>query len=163
MDLKVLFYGENVLELNYKKAINSYGEKRYKFYMIIYEDSIINYIIHQYAKTSNFIIKYGILIIKRLRSASRVLNNLQRNIFFMKYIETLLEYSKNSIEAKEIVVINIKKIIKKNYFEKLLKNEYLEKILDYYYIKKIIFSNFILRQKYFFTDYFVIKIIIMKI
>jgi len=134
----------------YKKAITSYGEERYSNYVTAFEDIIMNFLIFQFAKSFIYIPKYGIL---RIFSSSSTYKNISPNIlnkFEMRLLDAVVDFSKNTVENKKIVVnislkllsnFGLKETIKKEKYKNLLKS-ILERIFKCEYIseedKKII-------------------------
>ena len=134
----------------YKKAITSYGEERYSNYVTAFEDIIMNFLLFQFAKSFIFIPKYGIL---RIFSSSSTYKNISPNIlnkFEMRLLDAVVDFSKNTVENKKIVVnislkllsnLGLKETIKKEKYKNLLKS-ILERIFKCEYIseddKKII-------------------------
>ena len=137
-----VIWGKSIKNKIYKKAINAYGKKRYSFYIIFGEDTIINYIIRQFAKNSIFIMKFGILHIYRNNSVVKITNRNQRNLFSLKLIEVIYEFSPNTIKDKELAVSKLMILLKKRDFYKILYNY---KIKSYFIllIERIIKSKYI--------------------
>ena len=126
----------------YKKAINSYGEKRYSKYVTFFEDAIINYINNQFAEKAELFLQFGILHMDKSFTAAKRINHINKNIYEMYYIETIFEYSRNTTEAKEIVVKKIINLINFPDFNKSL-NDKDAKIFFISLIKKILASEYI--------------------
>ena len=137
-----VIWGKSIKTKIYKKAIKAYGKKRYSYYIIFGEDAIINYIIHQFAKSAIFILKFGILHIYRKNSVVKITNRNQRNLFSMKFIEVLYEFSKNTTKAKEIVTSKIIRLLKRKDLDILLLDV---KIKNFFIllIKRILASKYI--------------------
>ena len=127
----------------YKKAISLYGKDRYSIYMTSYEDDIMTFILFQFAKSFKYIKKYCILHFDLPDSANKLISNDSRVISNIYYLETVLDFSKNTHKGKEIILgivmnimkfssfINIIKIIKyKNLFNAILKKIYLCKYIS---------------------------------
>ena len=117
----------------YKKAISLYGKDRYSIYMTSCEDDIMTFILFQLAKSFKYIKKYCILHFDFPGSANKLISNNSRVISNIYYLETVLEFSKNTHKGKEIILgivmnimrfnsfINVMKIIKyKNLFNDIL-------------------------------------------
>ena len=135
-----VIWGKCIKNELYKKAVNSYGDYRYSFHIIFGEDTIINFIIHQYAKNSIFILNYGILNIRRKNSVCKITNRKERALFSLKYIEVIFEFSPNLIYFNKILVNKIITLLKKNILHKLLKNDRIKKYFNSL-INKIIKSK----------------------
>ena len=128
----------------YKKAVTSYGEERYSNYVTTFEDLIINFLIFQFAKSFIFIPKYGIL---RIFSSSSAYMHTYFNAFNkyeMRLLDAVVDFSKNTLENKKIVVnialkllsnFGLKETIKKEKYKVLLKS-ILERIFKCEYISK---------------------------
>ena len=121
----------------YKKAISLYGKDRYSIYMTSCEDDIMTFILFQLAKSFKYIKKYCILHFDFPGSANKLISNNSRVISNIYYLETVLEFSKNTHKGKEIILgivmnimrfnsfINVMKFIKyKNLFNDILKRIY---------------------------------------
>ena len=151
-----VIWGKSIRAKIYKKAIKAYGAKRYSFYIIFGEDAIINYIIHQFSKTSIFLLTFGILHIYRDNSVIKITNRKQRNIFALKFIEVIFEFSPNTIKEKELV----KLLETKSFYSLLLEEKYRKlfniliiRILNSKYIsyknKNLIIKNFLFKYNSF--------------
>jgi len=120
----------------YKKAINIYGKRKYSIYMIYYEDAIMNHIIYQIAESSAHIQDYGILYLSKKDSISNTIIERERDIYIMKYIEVMLDFSRNTFELRNKIVNKIIYFFKEGNFE-------------IYYLKDIKFKkelNLLLRK-----------------
>lgn len=142
---KLLLSGKCIKGKIYKKAIKAYGQKKYTTYVTNLEDAIINFIICQLSENSISILKYGVLIIRTKNSVSTSKNQPQKYKFIMKYIETLFDFSSNSIRGKIGAFFHFNKLLNnkdlmitfddKNYKD-LLKS-LIYKFLSSKYISKI--------------------------
>ena len=129
----------------YKKAIRAYGKKRYKLFITNLEDGIMNYIINQFAQNAISILKFGVLIIRSKSSDSVSYQSFQKLKFKIKYIETLFEFSRNTLRGKigaffytnmllhnkelNITLKDIKyKNLLKSLINKMLSSKYISKI-----------------------------------
>lgn len=90
----------------YKKAINSLGEKRYKFYNCWTEDISIIFIIFNFAQSFIFLEKYGIFHLDNKYSATYTLNEENKIISELFLLEIIIDYIKD-------IEINQKYILKK--------------------------------------------------
>lgn len=132
----IIIWGQCIRAKIYKTAINIYGEKRYSKYLLYYEDAIINHIIYQIAKSCSYIQNYGILYLFKIESASNKITERERNISYMKYIEIMLDFSRNTLELKNKIVSTIIYLFKIGNF-------------DIYYLNDKIFKqelNILLRK-----------------
>ena len=133
-----VIWGKSIKNQLYKKAVNSYGYYRYSLHIIFGEDTIINFIIHQYAKNSIFILNYGILNIRRKNSVCKKTKRIERALFLLKFIEVIFEFSPNLISYNEILVYKLIILLKIKITHKLLKNKNIKNffnslIVSYYY------------------------------
>lgn len=142
---KYILYGKCIKNKIYKKATKAYGKKRYCNFITYLEDAIINYIICQFAKKDKYILKYGILVIRSKYSDSHYYNEIKRNIFRIKYIEVLFEFSRNSFKAKKRCVSKIISLLKNKYLYKSLKDKKIRKFFIIL-IKRIILSKYISKK-----------------
>ena len=110
---KYIIWGKCIKAKIFKKAIRALNKKRYSQYMTFVEDAITFYIICQFSEISKSILKYGILKINYSNSAMHSRNDTKVNIYKLKYIEIILEFSRNSFKAKEGVIGIIIKLLKK--------------------------------------------------
>jgi len=113
----IVLWGQCIKAKIYKKAINIYGEQKYSRYMTVYEDAIINHIIYQIAKSSASIQNYGILYLSKKESNSNTLPERERDISIMKYIEIMIEFSRNTLELRNKIVNQIIYYFKAGNFE----------------------------------------------
>jgi glycosyltransferase involved in cell wall biosynthesis len=128
----------------YKKAITSYGEERYSNFVTVFEDIIVNFLIFQFAKSFIFIPKYGILRIFSNSSAYSHTSPYALNKFEMRLLDAVIDFSKNTLENKKIVVnislklfsnFGLKETLQKEKYKNLLKS-ILERIIKCEYISK---------------------------
>ena len=113
----IVVWGQCIRSKIYKKAINIYGQKKYSIYLTYYEDAIMNHIIYQIAKSSASIQKYGILYLFKKESTSNTITERERNISIMKYIEIMLDFSRNTFELRNKIVNKIIYFFKEGHFE----------------------------------------------
>lgn len=130
----------------YKKAINIYGIKNYSIYLVYFEDAIINHIIYQIAESSAYIQIYGILYLSKKESISHTTTERERDISYMKYIEIMIDFSRNTFELRNKIVNSIIYFFKtfktgKIEFYYLIDSKY-KKELDLL-IRKIFSSNYL--------------------
>lgn len=119
----IVVWGQCIRSKIYKKAINIYGQKKYSIYLTYYEDAIMNHIIYQIAKSSASIQKYGILYLFKKESTSNTITERERNISIMKYIEIMLDFSRNTFELRNKIVNKIIYFFKEGHFETYYLND----------------------------------------
>lgn len=77
----------------YKNVINLYGKKNWAEYITYREDCIINFIIHQFAKSCFLFFKFGYLHIFRASSNSHTEASLNRTKYDIYYLEVKYHFS----------------------------------------------------------------------
>ena len=97
----IVVWGQCIRAKIYKKAINIYGKRKYSIYLTYYEDTIMNHIIYQISKSSTSIQNYGILYWFKIRSTRNTITERERDFSVMKYIEIMLDFSRNTFELKK--------------------------------------------------------------
>ena len=138
----IVLWGQCIKAEIYKKSIEIYGKKRYNFHLNYYEDAIINHIIYQLANSATSIQYYGILYLFKLGSVSTSVTELEKDISFMKYIEIMIDFSRNIIELKNKITIKIIYFFNNGNFEKFL-NRTKFKVEFKKLLKKIFNSKFL--------------------
>ena len=114
----------------YKKVINLYPKNRLYEHITIYEDCIINYIMHQYAQSCELFVKIGYLYIYRASSSSHselYINKMKCKLF---YLETILKYSIISFQNKLLAIQDLMNLIEKTKFKELLKNTKIKTFIE---------------------------------
>ena len=139
----IVIWGQCIRSKIYKKAINIYGEKKYSIYLTYYEDAIMNHIIYQIAKSSASIRNYGILYLFKIESTSNTITERERNISIMKYIEIMLDFSRNTYELRHKIVEKIIYFFKEGNFEKYYLNDIKFKEELNLLLRKIFSSKFL--------------------
>lgn len=129
----------------YKKSIEIYEKKRYNFHLNYYEDAIINHIIYQLANSSASIQYYGIFYLFKLGTVSTNTTEFEKVISYMKYIEIMIEFSRNIIELKNKITIKIIYFINEGNFEKFI--NYTKLKLELRKLLKKIFNSKFLSYK----------------
>ena len=122
----------------YKNVINFYGKKRWSEFITYREDCIINFIIHQLAKSCLLFLKFGYLHIFRASSNSHTEVTLNRTKYDIYYLEVKYHYSIipfHKIKAVEDL-INLQR---RKYFDQLLKDNKTTKFLKSF-VNKIILN-----------------------
>ena len=122
----IVLWGQCINAEIYNKSIEIYGKKRYNFHLNYYEDAIINHIIYQLANSSALIPYYGILYLFKLGTVSTITKGLEKVISYMKYIEIMIEFSRNIIELKNSITIKIIYFFNEGNFEKFINNSKLK-------------------------------------
>lgn len=118
----IVLWGQCIKTNLYKKSIYLYGKNKYSIYMNYYEDAIINHIIYQISESCKLIPDYVILYIVRAGSVSHLTREININYSIMKYIETMLDFSRNNDIIKESVSSKIIYFLKNNKFYKYMNN-----------------------------------------
>ena len=139
----VTLWGKIIKSKIYKKSINLLGPKRYSLYLSWAEDTSMNFIIYNTAKSYIFIHKYGILHLFSPTTASFT-QPINKNFFGMLFfLEIIFDFSKNnddknySVSAALDIIkeyIRNKSIINKenlfylnNIIIKIMKSKYISK------------------------------------
>ena len=139
----VTLWGKIIKSKVYKKSINLLGPKRYSSYLSWAEDTSMNFIIYNTAKSYIFIHKYGILHLLSPRTASTT-QPINNNFFgLLFWLEIIFDFSKNN-EDKNYSVSAALYIIKEylknksriNKENSLLLNNIIIKIMESKYISK---------------------------
>ena len=87
----------------YKKAILLFGEERYSIFMTSGEDNIMTFMIFQTANSFKYIPKYCVLRISISNSANKIITIKEKLISKLHYLNTVFDFSKNTLKGKEIV------------------------------------------------------------
>ena len=114
-----MIWGKCIRTKIYQKAVNLLTRKRYSNYLIWAEDTSINFIIFNIAKSFKYIHKYGILHFKSTRTASFI-QPIEHKIFGETFfLEVIFEFSKNNsdknLAAEQIIYMERQYNITKNY------------------------------------------------
>ena len=126
----VFLWGKCIKSEIYKSAINLYGEKNYSEFIIGWEDGIINFVICQISNSFKFIGKYGVFnIISENSSYFKALNT-DNNIYEIKFLQAVFNFSKDSYKGKEIIVYLVTTLLHRKLFKKTLENKALEKLFN---------------------------------
>ena len=112
----------------YQKALNIFGEERYKRRMIFHEDLIMVIILFNTAESFRFIEKYGMLNIGRPGSASSLSKDL--NLLEMYLIDAAIDFSKKTFENKKTIAQFVTFLLNKNNLNKTLENNENKKLLN---------------------------------
>ena len=130
----VTLWGKIIRTKIYIKAINLLGKKRYLTYMSWAEDTSMNFIIFNIAKSIIFINKYGILHLLSSSTASSVqpINNKFFGALFL--IDIIFDFSKNN-EDKNYSVFAALYLMKHYFKDKSIINK-----INFSYLKSIIFK-----------------------
>ena len=126
----------------YKKAINIYGKTRYSIYLVYYEDAIINHIIYQLADSCAFVPIFGILYLIKKGSVTHTITEINRNFGIMKYIEAMLDFSRNTNELKDNISRRIIYYFNNNNFINYLNNSKFKNTFNSL-LKKIFSSKYL--------------------
>ena len=133
----VFLWGKCIKSEIYKSAINLYGEKNYSEFIIGWEDGIINFIICQIANSFKFIGKYGVFNIVSEKSSYFKDLYTDNNIYEIKFLQAVFNFSKDSYKGKEIIVYLVTTLLHRKLFKKTLENKDLENLFNSIF-KKII-------------------------
>ena len=124
----------------YQKALNLFGEERYKRFMVVHEDLIAVVLLFNIAESFKFIGKYGVLNVPN--SGGHSDDQVIINAYEMYILDTLVDFSKDFKENKKIVVRYINELFKRSSFMDTLKDDENKKlfksILDRIYDCKLI-------------------------
>ena len=102
----------------YKKAVNHIGIKRYSKYLSWAEDTSINFVIFNLAKTFKYVYKYGIAHFKGKATASET-QSINTKIFGdIFFLDIIFDFSKNNTEYKNLIVGQAIYIYKRYHFNK---------------------------------------------
>ena len=128
----------------YKEAIIKLGEKRISKYILIFEDIYVNYVLFNLAKSFKFVNKYGIFRIKRENSASNIWGQYnEMNKSFLYLLDIVLEFSRNIIYNKQIVVFLVIYILNRYKLLETLNLKKRYKKLCISCLNRILCSNYI--------------------
>ena len=108
--------------------MNLLGKERYTRYMLRDEDLLANYVIFNIAKSFKFLGRYCIIHIKREKSASAQLDDIQQNKQKIYVIDAALEFSKNLKKNKQWIIYYIIALLNKNKLEVTLEDEYVNEL-----------------------------------
>ena len=170
-----IYYGKNELEMIdcclsnkfikkeiYLEALNLLDKNYLNMYIIIMEDSMMNYILYRIAKSFYFIKKIGYYYIINSQSISKniyKLSEIRLKIIFI-YLKLIIENSKNTSYEKNIANLLFSNLIIN--FDIQSRLSYLNNNINFYYviIKMYLNSKYInFENKHIFTKY---KNIIIK-
>ena len=106
----------------YQKSINLLGEERYSKYVTFFEDAIINFINNQIAERAELFLKYGILHIDKYWSTSRIVKQVNKNLYELYFIEAIFDFSRKTISDKRTAADKIIDVIGRTNFKHTLNN-----------------------------------------
>ena len=127
----------------YKEAISKLGERRITRFVLIFEDIYINYVLFNIANSYKFVPRYGLFRIKRPESASNIwdqYNEFNKALLFL--IDIVIEFSKNLIENKRIIIFLVIHLLKRNHINETLNLKVSYKKIFISYLNKIFCSNY---------------------
>ena len=136
----VTIWGKCIKSKIYKEAIINLGIKRYSIFVTWYEDTIINFIIFNYAQTFIFINKYGIIHLQ-INSTATFTTSPDLKLFGEIFlIDIIFDFSKNNTDKNYAVLAAnwVKTKFPKNNFKNDTNFIYFKSIL-----KKILNSQYI--------------------
>ena len=138
-----MIWGKCIRTGIYQKAVNLLTIKRYSNYLVWAEDTSINFIIFNLAKSFKYIHKYGILHFKSTKTASFI-QPIEHKIFGETFfLEVIFEFSKNNsdknLAAEQIIYMERQYNITKNYniTDNIKIKSIINKILNCQYITKL--------------------------
>ncbi len=141
---EILIFAKCIKSKIYKKAFIKLGKERYSRYMVLGEDDIAIYIIFNTARIAKFIPYYGYFHLNRSGSiSSRKQNDLGKLLKNLYILDIVIEFSRNVIENKKILVNYIIYFFRRKNLKALIfanKNNYktffscLDRILNCKYI-----------------------------
>ena len=112
--------------------------------MILYEDYIATYILFNTAQSMKYIGKYGVLHIKTRNSGSkRKFTEEQIIIFQLYFIDTVIEFDRNSFQNRKLLVHLIIYLLEKKNIKKLMENNVFNKNFFISCIGKILSIRYI--------------------
>ena len=124
----------------YQKGLNLIGEERYKRFVIMNEDLIIVVLLFNIAESFKFVGKYGVLNIPN--SGGHAEGQIIYNKYEVYVLDVMVDFSKDVIENKKIIVRYTIKLLKSDNFIFTLKDDDVKKlfksILDRIYKCKLI-------------------------
>ena len=103
----------------YQKALNLFGEERYKRYMTLNEDLIIVIIIFNVAESFKFIGKYSVLNVPNSDGGGRSQEII--NLYEMYVLDAMIDFSKDIKENKKILVQYMITLLGRSQLEETLK------------------------------------------
>ena len=106
----------------YQKSINLLGEERYSKYVTVFEDAIINYINNQIAQRAELFLKFGILHIDKHWSTSRIVKQVNKNLYELYFIDVIFDFSRNTTNDKKTATNKIIDVIRRTNFKYTLNN-----------------------------------------
>lgn len=106
----------------YQKALNKLGEERYSWHMLVHEDVVATCIIFNIAESYKFIGKYGTFHIQRRGSASfKRFPNYQTTRYNLYLTDVAIDFAKDTVDNKKIIVYLITYLLEQKELEKTLK------------------------------------------
>ena len=111
----------------YKKSILLFGEERYSIFMTSGEDNIMTFMIFQTANSFKYIPKYCVLRISISNSANKIITIKEKLISKLHYLNTVFDFSKNTLKGKEIVFSIIITLMNEKFFKKIYTFEHPER------------------------------------
>ena len=140
----VLLWTKCIKTKIYQKALKKLGKENYSRFMILYEDYITIYILFNTAQSMKYIGKYGVLHIKTRNSGSkRKFTEDQIIIFQLYFIDTVIEFDRNSFQNRKLLVHLIIYLLEKKNIKKLMENNVFNKNFFISCIGKILSIRYI--------------------
>ena len=129
----------------YQKALNSLGKDKYSRYMCSYDDFIPIITIFSIATSYKFVGKYGILHIRRSKSAAFTTDAFTMSVSRIYILDVAIDYMKNTDKKKELIPQIFYKVLHLKNLEDILKND-TYKGLFYSCLNKVLNSDFYLKE-----------------
>lgn len=137
----------------YKNVINFYVKKKFIEHITYYEDCIINYILHQIAKSCEQYIKIGYLYIYRESSSSHTVSYLNRIKSTFYYLETVFQYTIIPSKNKILAIQDLNNFIQNGHLKSFIQEEKNKKVVDLL-LRKIILDKSISNENKTFVKLF---------
>jgi glycosyltransferase involved in cell wall biosynthesis len=107
----------------YKKAVILLGKERYSVFITSGEDDIMNFMIFQTANSFKYIPKYCVLRINTANSANKIITKEEKLISKFYYLNTVYDFSKNTLKGKEIVFCITINLMNRKLFKKIIQKK----------------------------------------
>ena len=129
----------------YKKSLNSLGEEKYSRYMLANEDIIATIILFTTATSYKFVGKYGILHIKRPRSAYFLTDSFSLSVNELYLLDVAIDFMNKTDKHKELIPQIFYNVLNIGNLHSILKNEKYKELF-YSCLNKVLNSDFYLKE-----------------
>ena len=129
----------------YQKALNSLGEEKYSRYMLAHEDVIATIILFSTAKSYKFVGKYGILHIRKSKSACIITNLFSMAVNELYVLDVAIDFMKKTDKHKELIPQLFCKVLHKKNLQDVLKYDTYKKLFSSC-LNKVLNSYFYLKE-----------------